>query len=40
MVLIMNTLKAKRIVRCRGQIKDVDYEMEGSAREKGYDSDT
>lgn len=26
MVLIMNTLKAKRIVRCRGRIKDVDYE--------------
>ena len=40
MVLIMNTLKAKRIVRCRGQIKDADYEMEGSAQEKGYDSDT
>ena len=40
MVLIMNTLKAKRIVRCRGRIKDVDYETEGSAQEKGYDFNT
>ena len=40
MVLIMNTLKAKRIVRCRGRIKYADYETEGSAQEKGYDSDT
>ena len=30
MVLIMNVLKSKRIVRNRGRIKDVDYETKGS----------
>ena len=40
MVLILNTLKAKQIVRSRGQIKDVDYEMDGSAQEMGYESKT
>ena len=40
MVLILNVLKAKRIVRSRGRIKDADYETEGSAQEKGYDSET
>jgi len=40
MVLIMNVLKSKRIVRNRGRIKDVDYETEGSIQEKGYDFET
>ena len=40
MVLILNTLKAKRIVRSKGQIKDADNEMEGSTQEMGYDFET
>ena len=40
MVLIMNVLKYKRIVRNRGRMKDVDYDMEGSIPEKGYDFET
>ena len=36
----MNVLKSKRIVRSRDDITDVDYEIEGSAQEKGYDSET
>ena len=40
MVLIMNVLKSKIIVRNKGHIKDADYETEGSIQEKGYDSET
>ena len=40
MVLIMNVLKSKKIMRTRGHLKDVDYDMEGSISEKGYDSKT
>ena len=40
MVLILNVLKAKSIVRSRGHIKDANYDMEGSAKEKGYDFET
>ena len=40
MVLIMNVLKSKKIVKPRGSLKAVDYDTKGSLSEKGYDSDT
>ena len=40
MVLIMNVLKSKKIVKPRGSLKVVDYDTKGSLPEKGYDSDT
>ena len=40
MVLIMNVLKSKKIVKPRGSLKDVDYDMEGSTLERGYEVDT
>lgn len=42
MVLIMNVLKSKKIVRNRGCIKDADCDTEGSIQEErtGYDSET
>ena len=40
MVLIMNVLKSKKIVKPRGSLKDADYDMEGSTPERGYEADT
>ena len=40
MVLIMNVLKSKKIVKPRGCLKVANYDMEGSIPEKGYDSKT
>ena len=40
MVLIMNVLKSKKIVKPRGSLKGVDQDTEGSLPDKGYDSDT
>ena len=40
MVLIMNVLKSKKAMKPRGNLKAVEYDMEGNLPEKGYDSDT
>ena len=40
MVLIMNVLKSKKAMKPKGSLKAVEYDMEGSLQEKGYDLDT
>ena len=39
MVLIMNVLTSKKIMKPRGSLKVADYDMEGSLPEKSYDFD-